>query len=113
MEWGLKHISSIEIAEWLAEYSIEPFGDVRGDLHAAIVASTIANVNRDTSKQRDPFSPIDFMPKFEVTEPVKPRQTWQQQLALAEALNAAYGGQDLRKKDGNTDDTGSSSNLGE
>lgn len=98
MEWGLEHISSHEIAEWIAFYSIEPFGSVRGDLQAGIVASTVANVNRDPAKRSEPFSPLDFMPKWdEVTEPEKPRQTWEQQLAMAEALNAAFGGQDLRQ----------------
>ena len=96
MEWGLAHITSYEISEWMAEYSIEPFGEIRGDLQAGIVASTVANVNRDPDKRREPFSPHDFMPKWEEAEAEKPKQTWQEQLAFAEALNAAFGGQDLR-----------------
>ena len=109
MAWGLEHISSLELAEWAAEYSIEPFGELRADLQAAIITSMIANANRDPAKKREPFSPVDFMPNFD--EPVieKKRQTWQEQLALAEMYNAAWGGVDLRKKDGNPSDPGGNS----
>ena len=42
-----------------AYYGLAPFGDVRGDAQAGIVASTIANVNRGRGVK--PFSPSDFM----------------------------------------------------
>lgn len=44
----------------LADWQIEPWGDYRTELAAAIVASTIANVHR--AKDAKPFSPADFMP---------------------------------------------------
>lgn len=47
--------------EWLAYYELEPFGEVRADLRAGIVASVIANANRVKGKA---FSPQDFMPDF-------------------------------------------------
>lgn len=83
-------MDSHEFAEWIAYSQIEPFGQDRGDLPAAIIASVIANVHR--SEQQQPYTPADFIPNF---EPHKP-QTWQDQLSLVEMLNAAYSGTDER-----------------
>ena len=94
MALGLQRISSHELAEWSAEYSIEPFGDVRGDLQAGIVAATIANVNRDPDKKSKPFTAVDFMPDFEGVS-AETGQTWEQQLAIVQMMNAALGGPDL------------------
>ncbi len=55
-------MSSAEYAEWIAFMGLEPIGEVRADLRAGIVASTIANVNR--GKRQKPFKPADFMPDF-------------------------------------------------
>ena len=60
----LARISSRELTEWMVYAQVEPFGEERGDLRAGIVASTIANVNRDAKKRRKPFEPEEFMPKF-------------------------------------------------
>lgn len=88
-------MSSREFAEWMALYDLELFGDKRADLRAAIVASTVANVNRDPKKRRKAYSPEDFMPKFERK---RKRSSWQAQLQMVEMLNAAFGGRDMRKK---------------
>lgn len=74
---------------------MEPFGEERADLRAGIIASTIANANRDPKRRRKPYKPEDFMPKFAKD---RPRQTWQEQLAIVSAMNAALGGKDLRKE---------------
>jgi hypothetical protein len=87
-------MSSREFAEWIAYYRLEPFGETRADLRAAIVACTIANANRNPKKQRRPFKPADFMPEFGA----RPQQSWQSQLALIEMLNEVFGGKDLRTK---------------
>lgn len=60
-------MSSHEIAEWMAYYRINPWGEDRADLRSGVVASTIANVNRDPNKGR-PFSPRDFMPYHQKQE---------------------------------------------
>lgn len=52
---------------WAAYYELEPWGEVRGDLRAGIVASVIANVNRDPKKKGQPFKPTDFMPDYDGT----------------------------------------------
>ena len=63
----LSRMDSRELAEWVAYYSIEPFGDFRTDLVGGIVASTIANCNR--SKHSRSFKPSDFMPIGRNNEP--------------------------------------------
>ena len=62
----LARIDSHELAEWMAFYSLEPFGHVRGDLQAGIVAATIANAN--SGKGSKTFQPADFMPLMEKPE---------------------------------------------
>ena len=78
----------------MAYAGLEPFGEERADLRAGIVAATVANAARDPKVQRDPFTPEEFMPKFESEDSTE--QTPEQMLALVEMLNAAFGGQDLR-----------------
>lgn len=76
----------------MAFYRLEPFELERADLHAGIVASTIANVNRQEGQE--PYSPLDFMP---FQSQAKPEQDWQDQLALVEQLNILFGGADKRQ----------------
>lgn len=57
-------MSYAEFVDWLAYYQVEPWGDVRGDLHAALVAAIIANANRDPKKRRKPYTPGEFMPDW-------------------------------------------------
>lgn len=53
-----------EYLDWLALWQIEPWGDARGDMQAAVVASLLANVHRDKKKRVKPFTPQDFIPDF-------------------------------------------------
>lgn len=47
----LARISARELSEWIAYERIEgPLGGARGDYHAALVASTVANSNRGKGK---------------------------------------------------------------
>ena len=74
------------------EYAkLEPFGEERADLRAAIVAATIANANR--GRRRRPFEVKDFMPRFDSS---RQRKTPAQLLQIVEMLNTALGGKDLR-----------------
>ena len=59
----MARIDSKELSEWMAYYELEPFGHVRTDLNAGIIAATIANVNR--GKQGQAYRPADFMPYME------------------------------------------------
>jgi hypothetical protein len=53
-------MSSAEFGEWVAYYSIEPFGERIDDLRTGTVASVVANVNR--GKDTKPYMPLDFIP---------------------------------------------------
>ena len=78
----------------MAFFEIEPFGEIVEDGRFARLMCLIANINRDPKKSRK-FSPKDFMPSY-----AKIVQTWQEQLRIVEALNVAFGGKDLRNKNG-------------
>lgn len=67
-------ITCRELQEWKAEYEIEPFGEERADLRAAIIASTIANC---WSKKT--YTPAEFMPDFDREE--NPQQSVEQMQA--------------------------------
>lgn len=91
----LARISSRELAEWAAYFKLEPFGEERADVRAALVAATVANTARNPKKRRRPFTAQDFMPRFELKQ--ERRQTWQEQLRIVEMFNLALGGKDLRE----------------
>lgn len=55
----LARIDSLELAEWMQFYGIDPFGTERDDLQAGIVACTVANANSGKGRA---FQPSDFMP---------------------------------------------------
>ena len=55
-----------EFALWMALYEAEPWGPVREDMAAGVIASTIANVNR--GKDQAAFKPLDFMPLIKQPE---------------------------------------------
>lgn len=50
--------------EWYVYYLAEPFGEERDDLRSGIVASVIANSNRDPKRHPKPYEPKDFMPNL-------------------------------------------------
>lgn len=69
-------ISSAEFAEWMAYAELEPFGQGREDVRAGVIASLIANVNRDADKRSTPFEPFDFFPNLgEGAAPVQEEKT--------------------------------------
>lgn len=73
---------------WSHYAGLEPFGEERADLRAGIVASVIANANRDRKKRPRPYEPTDFMPKFgkaqSSKEPIT-RERWEAMKARAKA----------------------------
>jgi hypothetical protein len=42
----LKRMSSRLMAEWMAYYSLEPFGDQLQDIHLSNITASLANANR-------------------------------------------------------------------
>jgi len=89
----LATISSRKLSEWMAYYQIEPFGEERGDLRAAIIASTLANIWR--GKNSKSYKPSDFMPKFDEQQNRGGAQTAEQ---MRQMLSAFAGAMAPRKK---------------
>ena len=89
----LSRISSRELTEWMAFFSLEPWGSEVEDWRAGLIASTIANVNRDPKKRRKPYEPSDFMPRYEA--PKAQEQSWEEQARIfemwARVLEAQHG----------------------
>lgn len=84
----LGRISSRELSEWMAYFEIEgPTGDARADWRAGMLASVIANANRDPKRSPRAFEPQDFMPYQE-------RETFDgAAVAFAHALQKQLGGE--------------------
>ena len=78
----LSRISSRELTEWMAFFSLEPWGTEVEDWRAGLIASTIANVNRDPKKRRKPYEPEDFMPRRD-RRPAE-EQSWEEQARILE-----------------------------
>ena len=58
----LGRISSHELGEWRAYYTLEPFGEGVADMRHGIATATLANVNRNGDRRSDPFRPEEFIP---------------------------------------------------
>lgn len=89
----LSRMSSRELSEWMAFFSLEPWGCEVDDWRFGMLASVIANANRDPKRQRKPFRPQDFIPQRERT--ASEEQTWEEQARILEmwarAFEAKYG----------------------
>lgn len=77
---------STEVTEWMAyEQVTGPLGAERLDLLIGIVAATVAN---SATGRKRALRPADFTPQWD-----RPAvQTWQEQLAIAQAFNRSLGG---------------------
>jgi hypothetical protein len=76
-EWDVnaleRRMPSSLFARWKAFDKLEPISlGWRGDYQAGIVASMLANINRDATKRPNPFLPGDFIPVFGRSRP-KPK----------------------------------------
>ena len=56
-------ISEAEFQTWMRVYAAFPFGERAAFYRSGLIASMIANQNRDPKKRKDPFTAQDFMPK--------------------------------------------------
>ena len=81
----MRSISSLEYTYWKAFASLEPIGVERGDWHAALVARTLAEVNRDGKSNPFPHRIRDFL----LFAP--PVDEADDDEALAQRLRAAFG----------------------
>lgn len=53
----------MEFAEWIAYSRVEPWGEERADLRAALICKTLADIN--TPKGKRPMKLEDFLLKFD------------------------------------------------
>ncbi|GGS47701.1 phage tail assembly protein T [Streptomyces violaceus] len=84
----LADIGSAELAEWQAyERLTGPLGGARGDVQAALIASTIAAVNRNKGQKAPKVT--DFMPRWDKGAV---RKSPQELFKIAQMANAALGG---------------------
>jgi hypothetical protein len=63
-----ERVTSREFAEYWAFHQLSPIGPERDDLRAGVVASTIANANRNPKKRRRPYTAAELMPQFATPE---------------------------------------------
>ena len=77
----LDSLSSKQISEWVAFYSLEPFGNEWRQ--AGVIAATIAEAFRDAKKRPKPFTPDDFIPVKE-----SPQKDSSQLLAMARMITS-------------------------
>lgn len=83
-------MSSSELSEWIAYEKVTgPLGAERGDIQAAIIATTVANVNAGKGRKA---KVKDFIPQWDRER----KQTWEEQLAMVEKLNRKLGGAVVR-----------------
>lgn len=84
----LGRIGADELDRWAAYEKVHgPLGGARDDVLAAMVTAAVYNSRRTRSS--DPLiKPVDVIPQWDG----KPRQTWQEQKAIAQQLAATFGG---------------------
>ncbi len=84
----LRSLTAKQLMAWEDYSELEPFDEVRADYRAAQIVTMLANINRDTKKQKTAYKIDDFLLKFEKTEKTASakRQTWQEQQRIAELI---------------------------
>ena len=60
----LSEMTPQQFIDWRAYSFMEPFADVRSDVHAAMIVKALWDINRDTKKHPAAFKLADFMPQF-------------------------------------------------
>lgn len=93
MEELQARMSAAEFAEWMAYYSLEPWGGEYDAYERALIVSTLANVNRDVKKRKQPYKPEDFMGRFIERKP-KQRPSGAELLEKVKVINRMFGGKD-------------------
>lgn len=87
----MSRMSSRELTEWMAyERVCGPIGPSRSDVHAGIVASTVANAMKGKRGKR--FEPKDFIPEWD-----KKEQTWEDQLAIVKRVHGSLTRKERRR----------------
>ena len=82
-------LSGRELTEWMIYDSINPIGEIRGDIRNACLMALLANINRDP--KYPPFKADDFLISFEPRQ-TKPRQSVEEQAQIIKSLSKIFEG---------------------
>lgn len=82
----MQRMSAAEFMEWRLLEQIEPFGDRRSDVGAAMICTTLANIHR--GEKTKPYSLSDFIPQWDPPAPAR-AQTPEEQLQIMLMIQAA------------------------
>ena len=88
----LAEIPAKQLMEWYQFDRIEPLVVESEYIGHGIVASTLANVNRDSKKKKDPFTVGDFIPTSFKSEVKKKQLTTKELAELQKQFFLARGG---------------------
>jgi hypothetical protein len=93
----LAEMTSREFGEWMAFYSLEPFGPMREDLRAGTIAATMVNLRQ--KRNSNAIVPADFFPELATREetPEAKQETGGISAAAAIAATLAMGGRVIRR----------------
>lgn len=83
----LEEIDAEQFDKWRAFARVEPFGPWADDQRHGMAMAMQANMNRDSSKKKEPFAAQDFM-TCQVEKPTKKRPSAK---VLREMMEAAIG----------------------
>ena len=84
----LAEMSAPLLAEWLAFWRLEPWGEQRADLRAGIVAAACTAPWAGRGKAP---RPADFMPDFDGSRGRRGRQTREEMVAAAKRMAGIFG----------------------
>ena len=91
-------ITTRELQAWRLLEDIDPWGERREDVRAALICAVIANVNR--GKDQKPYPIGDFL-LDKMLFPEAPRvMSADETISAIAEINRALGGRDLRKESG-------------
>jgi len=91
----LDEISWEQFVEWMAFAQLCPFNEDRNEYRFASIVTMLANINRDTKKQKDPWQVDQFVMRFgDIPEPTsqKKKQTAEEQKRIGRQFFMMYGG---------------------
>lgn len=92
----LETITYSELIEWFIFFELDPPIENRTEISSAIVASTIANINRQ--KNSKVYGLEDFIPKYQSEKKEFKSVSWQENLKKIELLNELFHGKDERSE---------------
>lgn len=92
----LRELDSRQIAEWIAYYGLEPFGEIAAEVRTGKVAAMIANTH--LKKGAKPLTALDFVsPSFGVKESSSAKTPKKQSVEQQRAALTAWLGTSGRK----------------